>query len=170
MEGLKDTVVTPLLKKAGLDPEVLKNYRPVSNILYLSKLIERGVLAQFNDHMTLINGHTTNQSGYKPKHSCETLLIRVSNDIFISLDLSKCTIKILVDLSAAFDTVDHPVLLETLWYELGIRGKVFWSVKVTWFMVMQMIINHCLNFQLNSRCIMQSSMQSLIALISYPSG
>ena len=125
MEGLKDTVVTPLLKKAGLDPEVLKNYRPVSNILYLSKLIERGVLEQFNDHMTLINGHTTNQSGYKPKHSCETLLIRVTNDIFISLDLSKCTIKILLDLSAAFDTVDHPVLLETLWYELGIRGKVY---------------------------------------------
>ena len=130
MEGLKDTVITPLLKKADLDPEVLKNYRPVCNILYLSKLIERGVSVQFYDHMTLINGHTANQSGYKPKHSCETLLIRVTNDIIVSLDSSMCTIKLLLDLSAAFDTVDHDVLLDILWFELGIRGKVFdWFVS-----------------------------------------
>lgn len=130
MEGLKDTVITPLLKKAGLDPEVLKNYRPVCNILYTSKLIERGVLVQVFDHMTLINGHTTNQSGYKPKHSCETLLLRVTNDIIVSLDKSKCTIKLLVDLSAAFDTVDHDELKDKLWFELGIRGKVYdWFVS-----------------------------------------
>ena len=130
MDGLKDTVITPLLKKAGLDPEALKNYRPISNILYLSKLIERGVLIQFNDHLTLTDAHTPNQSGYKPKHSCETLLIRVTNDIFVSLDLSKCTIKILLDLSAAFDTVEHAALLDTLWYDLGIRGKVYeWFVS-----------------------------------------
>ena len=130
MEGLKNTVITPLLKKAGLDPEVLKNYRPISNILYISKMIERGVLGQLFDHMTIINGHTVNQSGYKPKHSCETLLIKVTNDIILSLDASKCTIKLLLDLSAAFDTVDHDVLLDILWYELGIRGKVYdWFVS-----------------------------------------
>ena len=130
MDGLKDTVINPLLKKVGLDPEVLKNYRPVCNILYLSKAIERTVLLQSNVHLDLINGHIKCQSGYKPKHSCETLLIRVTNDIFIQLDGSKCTIMILLDLSAAFDTVDHEELLDILWYELGFRGMVFqWFVE-----------------------------------------
>ena len=128
MDGLKDTVITPLLKKAGLDPEVLKNYRPVCNILYMSKLIERAALSQCNEHLDIINGHITNQSGYKPKHSCETLLMRVTNDIAINMDKSKCTIMLLLDLSAAFDTVDHAVLLNILWLELGFRGTVY-----TWF-------------------------------------
>ena len=130
MDGLKDTVVTPLLKKAGLDPEVLKNYRPVSNILYLSKMIEREVLIQCNEHLDLIGAHTANQSGYKPKHSCETLLLRVINDIMVNIDNSLGTIMLLLDLSAAFDTVDHAVLLDILWFELGIRGKVYkWFVE-----------------------------------------
>ena len=130
MDGLKDAVIIPLLKKPGLDPEVLKNYRPVSNILYLSKLIEREVLLQSNGHMDMILGHIANQSGYKPKHSCETLLLRVTNDIFVNFDDSKCTIILLLDLSAAFDTVDHYVLLDILWYELGFRGVVFqWFVE-----------------------------------------
>ena len=130
VDGLKDTVITPLLKKAGLDPEVLKNYRPVFNVLYLSKLIERVVLVQCNKHLDLIGGHTTNQSGYKPRHSCETLLMRVTNDILKNMDSSKCTIMLLLDLSAAFDTVDHDVLLNMLWFELGFRGKVYnWFVE-----------------------------------------
>ena len=125
MEGLKDSIVTPILKKAGCNPEVLKNYRPVCNTFYLSKTIERTVLVQANTHMDLIKAHTTNQSGYKPKHSCETLLLRVSNDIFTNMDRSKCTIAVLLDLSAAFDTVDHDQLLSILWFELGFRGIVF---------------------------------------------
>ena len=130
MDGLKDTVITPLLKKAGLDSEVLKNYRPVCNIPYLSKIIERAVLVQCNGHMYTTNGHIPNQSGYKPKHSCETLLIRILNDIIINMDNSKLTIMLLLDLSAAFDTVDHDILLDILWYELGFRGEVFrWFVE-----------------------------------------
>ena len=125
MEGLKDSVVTPLLKKVGSNPDVLKNYRPVCNTFYLSKTIERTVLVQANTHMDLIKAHTTNQSGYKPKHSCETLLLRVTNDIFTNMDQSKCTIVVLLDLSAAFDTVDHDQLLSILWFELGFRGTVF---------------------------------------------
>ena len=130
MDGLKDTVITPILKKAGLDPEEFKNYRPVFNVLYLSKLIERAVLAQSTAHILLIKANIPNQSGYKPKHSCETLLIRVTNDILINSDNSKITIMLLLDLSAAFDTVDHDVLLDILWFELGFRGKVYnWFVE-----------------------------------------
>ena len=125
MDGLKDSVITPILKKAGSDPEVLKNYRPVCNTFYLSKTIERTVITQANIHMDLIKAHTTNQSGYKPNHSCETLLLRVTNDIFTNMDNSMCTISVLLDLSAAFDTVDHDQLLSILWSELGFRGTVF---------------------------------------------
>lgn len=129
MEGLKESVITPILKKAGLDPEVLKHYRPVCNTLFLSKSIERVVILQANEHMDIIDAHIKNQSGYKPKHSCETLLIRLTNDILINSDNSKCTIILLLDLSAAFDTVDHEILLDILWYELGFRGDVFrWFV------------------------------------------
>ena len=125
VDGLKDSIVTPIIKKAGSDPEVLKNYRPVCNTLYLSKTIERTVLSQANCHMNLIKAHTPNQSGYKPNHSCETLLLKVTNDIFTNLDNSKCTIAVLLDLSAAFDTVDHNELLNILWFQLGFRGTVF---------------------------------------------
>ena len=129
MEGLKKSVITPLLKKAGLDPEVLKNYRPVCNTLFLSKSIERVVILQSNEHMDLIGAHVKYQSGYKPKHSCETLLIRVTNDILVNSDKALSTIILLLDLSAAFDTVDHKTLLNILWYELGFRGDVYkWFV------------------------------------------
>ena len=125
MEGLKNSVVTPILKKVGADPEILKNYRPVCNTLFLSKTTERVVLVQANNHMELIDAHIPNQSGYKSHYSCETLLLRVSNDIFMNFDNSNCTIAVLLDLSAAFDTVDHDQLLDILWGELGFRGKVF---------------------------------------------
>lgn len=129
MDGLKDSVITPILKNSSLDPEVLKNYRPVCNTLLLSKIIEREVLVQSNNHLDLIKAHIPNQSGYKPKHSCETLLLRVTNDILVNMDNSKCSIMLLLDLSAAFDTVDHSVLLHLLWSELGFRGNVFqWFV------------------------------------------
>ena len=78
-----------------------------------------------DDHMDLIKAHIPNQSGYKPNHSCETLLLRVCNDIFTNLDKAKCTIAVLLDLSAAFDTVDHDQLLNILWFDLGFRGIVF---------------------------------------------
>ena len=125
MEGLKNSVITPILKKANCDPEMLKNYRPVCNTLYLSKTIERVVIVQANNHMQLTMTHIPNQSGYKPHYSCETLLLRVTNDILNNMDNSNCTIAVLLDLSAAFDTVDHGRLLEILWFDLGFRGVVF---------------------------------------------
>lgn len=124
MDGLKNSIVTPLLKKFGLDSEVLSNYRPVTNIAYISKLIERVVLSQLNIHMTQNKLHIPNQSGYKTHHSCETLLTKLVNDILISLDSKSCVVLLLLDLSAAFDTVDHNMLLSILHDELGLSGTV----------------------------------------------
>lgn len=125
MEGLKDSVVTPLLKKSSLDAEVLSNYRPVTNIPYISKSIERSALYQFNAHMLREGLHVDNQSSYKVGYSCETLLLRLSNDIIKALDYAICTILLLLDLSAAFDTVDHDILLEMLREEIGVDGNVY---------------------------------------------
>ena len=130
MDGLKNSIVTPLLKKVGLDPEDLSNYRPVCDIKYLHKLIEKTVLPQLNIHMSTNNLHINCQSGYKPNHSCESLLLRVINDALVSMDKGLCTVLVLLDLSAAFDTVDHEVLLDILYYEIGLRGIAFqWFVS-----------------------------------------
>ena len=128
IEGLKDSVVIPLLKKQGLDTEKFSNYRPVANILYLSKLIETQVSLQLNSHMNFNNLHIPNQSGYKPAHCCETLLLSLNSDILKAFDTGECVILLLIDLSAAFDTVDHDRLLEILYQEIGLRG-----VSLMWF-------------------------------------
>ena len=124
MDGLKDSIVTPLLKKAGADPEELKNYRPITGIKYLGKLIEKTVLPQLNRHLLFNQLEIPKQSGYKSGHSCETLLVRLVNDIYLNMDAGMCTVVLLLDLSAAFDTIDHDILIDILYNEIGLRDDV----------------------------------------------
>ena len=121
MDGLKESVVTPILKKAGLDQDLLANYRPVCGGLYIDKVIQKNVLEQLNLHMTENNLHIPYQSAYKPYHSCETVLLALNNDILLNLDKGLCTVVILLDNSAAFDTVDHDELILDLSNEIGVR-------------------------------------------------
>ena len=119
---MKHAVVTPLLKKTGLDPDSLSNYRPISNLSFISKLLERIIASQIRQYMVTNDIFDVFQSAYRPAHSCETALVRIQNDILVSLDNRKSVILVLLDLSAAFDTVDHPLLLDQL-YRIGIRGN-----------------------------------------------
>ena len=122
IDGLKTAIVNPLIKDHNLDVEVLKNFRPVSNLPFLSKIIERVVHKQLNKHMEdngLIIDH---QSGYKKGHSTETLLVKITNDLLIASDKNTATVLLLLDLSAAFDTVHIDKLLTILFSEIGIRG------------------------------------------------
>ena len=128
MEGLKESIVTPILKKPGLDHEVLSNYRPVCGGFYIDKLIQKNVLSQLNDHMDLNGLHIPLQSGYKSHHSCETVLLGIVNKILLNLDNNYCSVLLLLDCSAAFDTVDHEQLLLTLIDEIGLRG-----IALNWF-------------------------------------
>ena len=128
VEGIKDSVIVPLLKKHGLDPDILKNYRPVANLVFLSKLIERVVLKRLDEHMFSQNLHCKYQHGYKKHHSPETLLLRLINDILRGMDCGLATLILLIDLSAAFDTVDIDLLLEILQCEFGVCG-----VALEWF-------------------------------------
>ena len=117
---LKRAHVRPIIKKPGLDKNILNNYRPVSNRPYLSKTIERVVAAGLSAHMSEYNLCLPNQSAYKPNHSVETALVCVQNDILHAMDNQNIVIMLLLDLSAAFDTVDHNVMLHRLTHDVGV--------------------------------------------------
>ena len=122
ISSLKEAEINPTLKKQGLDPEVLNNYRPISNLKFLSKLAERVVLSRLNEHLISNNLRVNNQFGYKKGHSAETLLVQVVDNILVAADQKTATVLLLLDLSAAFDTVDHMKLLKILSHEIGIQA------------------------------------------------
>ena len=124
MEGVKLADIIPLLKNNSLDPNVLKNFRPVSNLTFIGKLIERVVLKRLDDHLSKNNLHCPEQSAYKKNFSTETLLVRIWNDLLVASDEKSATVVMMLDLSAAFDTVDHDLLLNILMKEIGLRGTV----------------------------------------------
>ena len=118
----KHAVVRPLLKKPGLDPNLLSNFRPISNLPYISKILEKVVYNQLLPFLE-DNGVTELfQSGFKALHSTESALLKVSNDILLSTDSGKSVVLVLLDLSAAFDTVDHTILTARLENCVGIKG------------------------------------------------
>ena len=123
MDGIKLANIIPKLKGYNLDSEALKNFRPLSNLTFLSKLIERVVLKRLNTHMAKNDLNIGDQSGYKKVHSTETLMIKLTNDLLIASDKNTASVLLLLDLSAAFDTVDVNRLLDILFMEIGIRGS-----------------------------------------------
>ena len=115
--------IRPHLKKSHLGHEVMRNYRPLSNLPFLSKILEKIVAIRLVEHMNNYNLHEVMQSAYKQYHSTETALVRVQNDILLNLDKKRGVILVLLDLSAAFDTIDHTTLLKQLRDRLGISGS-----------------------------------------------
>ena len=101
--SLKHARVQPLLKKPTLDPDTCCSYRPISNLSYISKLIERVVVKRFRAHVSDHSLFPVQQSAHCVFHSTETAILAVNR---VSL--------LVLDLSAAFDTVDHSILLTVL--------------------------------------------------------
>ena len=101
-DSWKCAVVTPLIKKKGMDL-AYKSYRPVSNLPFLSKCIEKAGLNKYVDHVECINKFSTQNSAYKKHHSTETLLIKIHSDLMNNMDNQKVTLLVLLDLIAAFD-------------------------------------------------------------------
>ncbi len=112
--NMKKAVIRPLLKKATANPEILKNYRPVSNLGFVSKILEKIVANRIKSYIDYNNLHTKMQSAYKSFHSTETALLKVHNDIAQALDKKNI---------AAFDTIRHSVLLERLQHRYGIESN-----------------------------------------------
>ena len=125
----KMAYVTPLQKKPSLDRNILKNYRPVSNLSFISKLIEKVVAKQLNEFISLEGLLNVNQSAYKSSHFTETALLKIQNDIALSVDSGKAVALTLLDLSAAFDTIDHSLLYDCLHDWFGLDGTVLSWIK-----------------------------------------
>ena len=121
--AFKRAFVRPILKKSSLDQNVLKNYRPVSNLPFVSKVLEKVINARIDDHLKDNKLHEEHQSAYRKFHSTETALLKVQNDILQSLDQNKAVVLVMLDLSAAFDTIDHSTLVLRLENLFGIKAK-----------------------------------------------
>lgn len=122
----KQAVITPLIKKAELDRESFSNYRPISGLSFTSKFIERIVayrVKQFIHEHSLLSPF---QSAYRSGFSTESALIRLYNDLSIAKDNGRVSLVIQLDLSAAFDTVDHSILLRRLNARFGFDDKVLY--------------------------------------------
>jgi len=121
----KHCVVSPLLKKSTLDNEQLSNYRPISNALSLiSKIIERVVKSRLTDYLfsrSFLNPH---QSAYRMHHSTETFLLYIHDHLITAIGSQKLSCLCLLDLSAAFGTIDHDILLTRLSSWFGIHDSV----------------------------------------------
>ena len=119
----KEALVTPTLKKCGSDL-AFRKFRPISNLQFVSKLVERAAADQLQSHLIKNNLFPTLLSGYRPNHSTETALLKIKNDILMNMDKQHATRLILLDLGAASDTVDHRILLNRLCTEFSMSGKV----------------------------------------------
>ena len=128
-ESQKFALVTPVIKKQSLDPDEPKNYRPISNLTLISKVIERLVCRQISDHLKRCELMPVLQSAYRSGHSTESCLLKVMSDILDAADSGEVSLVGLLDLSAAFDTVDHDILLHRLQSSFGIGGVILHWIK-----------------------------------------
>ena len=114
--------------KPSVDYQLYKNHRPISNLMFLCTCCEKVASSQFISHLRENKLEEIFQSAYKVGYSTESALLRVHNDVLCTLDDGRCVMLVLLDLSAAFDTVDHGILLSRLSQFIGVQGSVY-----TWF-------------------------------------
>ena len=122
VEEWKVAIIHPLLKKPRYDLMCSK-YRPVSNLPFLSKVVEKAALKQFITHCDENSLLLSYQSAYRRNYSCETALVELSDDLLWSMERQIVNLLVTIDLSAAFDTVDHGILIDVLNSAFNVRGK-----------------------------------------------
>ena len=119
----RHAIITPIIKKAGMDANDVKSYRPISNLTYMSKLVERMVYRQLTTFLEAHNLLPKHQSGFRAQHSTETAMLKILSDILGAADRGNVALLGLLDMSAAFDTVDHGILLHRMESSFGITGQ-----------------------------------------------
>ncbi len=138
--AFKQAQVTPLLRKPTLNTFLIENYRPISLLPFIATMLERVVFNQVSLFLSQNNKLDAKQSGFRSGHSTETALFSVTEALRISKADSRSSVLVLLDMSAAFDTVNHPILLSTLsslditgiplrWFESYLTGRSF---RVAW--------------------------------------
>ena len=123
-QNMKEALLHPLLKKPKLDLQQFKNFRPVSNLSFVSKLIERAVCDQLLEYTAMTGKLDRMHSAYCADHSTEMALLKVKTDILNNMDNKKVNFLILLDLSTAFDVVLFCLLMNRLLNRFGITGTV----------------------------------------------
>lgn len=119
----KHALVSPLLKKLALPKDELSSYRPISHLNFVSKITERIIHSRLLTHLNSFPSFSVFQSAYRMFHSTETALLRVQNDLFVAMEQKRVSALVLLDLSAAFDTVDHNILTTRLSSFFGFGGR-----------------------------------------------
>ena len=125
----------PYPQKIILRQRSFHNYKPVSNLNFISKILERVVAVQLQTHLDEAGLMTAFQSACRKHHSTESALLNIHNDILLNIAKGSVTALTLLNLSAAFDTIDHTILLDRLnvYYgisELALGWFKSYSVKV----------------------------------------
>uniref|UniRef100_A0A670IIH6 Reverse transcriptase domain-containing protein n=1 Tax=Podarcis muralis TaxID=64176 RepID=A0A670IIH6_PODMU len=134
-DPLKEAVIKPLLKKTSLDPAIMANYRPVSNLPFLGKVTERVVAEQLQARLEDVDHLDPFQSGFRPHHGTETALVALVDDLRWARDKGESCFLVLLDISAAFDTIDNSIFLDGLevleaggtviqWFRSFLLGRV----------------------------------------------
>ena len=120
--------LTPILKSISLNTDEESSFTPISNLPYVSNIIEKVVDRQLTYHIQKHNLDERMKSAYKKYHSTETAWVRLHNDILSELDDNKIVLLVSLDVSAAFDTLDHSILLGLLENRLGISGHAMFEL------------------------------------------
>jgi hypothetical protein len=119
----KHALIRPLIKKHSLPPQDLSSYRPISNLNFISKILERIIHNRLLTHLDSFKSISPFQSAYRKFHSTETALLKIQNDLLLASNQQKVSALILLDLSAAFDTIDHHILLSRLSTFFGVSDS-----------------------------------------------
>jgi len=119
----KHAIVKPLLKKAGTEESSPANFRPVSNLTFVSKVLERIANHQLTEYLSESRLLPRFQSAYRRGHSTETALLKVFSDVVNAIDSGQLALLSLLDMSAAFDTVDHDIFIQRLSRSFGIKDR-----------------------------------------------
>ena len=119
---MKEAIISPRIKKSNLDLQELSNYRPVSNLSIFSKLLERLVVKRLVVHIEANNLLLSKQSAYRKYHSTETALLRLASEVIRASESGNLSLLSLLDINAAFDMVNHSILLQKLTRTYGVNG------------------------------------------------
>ena len=124
-ESCKVAKLKPLFKKGfKLEP---KNFRPISLLPLISKVLEKVIHDQMQTFLTDNNIIYCYQSGFRKFHSTDTCLSYLNNNILKGIDCGLITVLILIDLQIAFDTIDHELLLEKMVHLQFSTQSILWS-------------------------------------------